>query len=66
VEGKERLRRGREGKEGKGERRESLPLVWELKNQQGKEMEGLCDNFTIFFLLKSVHCDILCNLSCKL
>ena len=53
-EGKERLRRGREGKGGKGERRENLPLVWELKNQQGKEMDGLCYNFTIlpFFLLK--------------
>jgi len=49
VEGKERFRRGREGK---GERRENLPFVWELKNQEGKEMEGLCDNFTIlpFFL----------------
>jgi len=53
-EGKERLRRGREGKEGKGERRENLPLVWELKKQEGKKMEGLCDNFIIlsFFSLK--------------
>jgi len=41
--------RGRKdlGGEGKGERRESLPLVWELRNQQGNEMEGFCDNFTI-------------------
>jgi len=64
-EGKERLRRGRKGKGRKGERREILPLVWELKNQQGKEMDDLCDNFTIlpFFLLKSMHCVILCNLS---
>jgi len=36
VEGKERLRRVREGKEGKGERRESLPLVWELKKPTSK------------------------------
>jgi len=36
VEGKERLRRGGEGKEGKGERRESLPLVWELKKSTRK------------------------------
>jgi hypothetical protein len=28
------LRRGREGKGGEGERREIIPLVWELKNQQ--------------------------------
>jgi hypothetical protein len=33
-EGKERLRRGMEGKEGKGEMWESFPLVLELKNQQ--------------------------------
>jgi hypothetical protein len=33
---KERLRRGMEGKGGKGERREVLPLVCELKNQQEK------------------------------
>jgi hypothetical protein len=30
------LRRGREGEGGKGEKREILPLVWELKNQQGR------------------------------
>jgi len=41
VEGKERLRRGREGKEGKGERRESLPLVWELKKPTRKGNGGL-------------------------
>jgi len=38
VEGKERLRRGREGK---GERRESLPLVWELKKPTRKGNGGL-------------------------
>jgi len=39
-------REGKE-KEGRGERRENPPLVWELRNQQKREKISLCSNFTI-------------------
>ena len=55
FEGRGRKCLGEEGNGGKGERRESLSLVYgSWRNQQGKEMEDLCDNFTIlpFFSLK--------------
>jgi len=57
-------------KEGKGERRESLPLVWELKKPTRKG-DGMAYVIILlfyhfFFFLKLIHCVILCNLSFKL
>jgi len=53
--GKPKEAKGRKGREGKKEGKPSLCLG--VKNQQGKEMEDLCYNFTIlpFFLLKSIN-----------